>query len=793
MTTTSLTEALNPAQLEAVTYNDGPILVIAGAGAGKTRVLTYKIAYLLQQGVAPWNILALTFTNKAAKEMNERIADLCTDVNLRGLWSGTFHSLFARLLRMESEVGGWPADFTIYDALDSKSLVKAIVKELALDDKTYKPSTVAARISEAKNHLILSEAYAASPQIRERDRHDNIGELHRVYAIYQQRLRQAGAMDFDDLLVNTFYLLRDHDDVRQRYLQRFPYILVDEYQDTNMVQRRILEELTVPTSHICVVGDDAQSIYAFRGADISNILEFEKQYDNVRLVKLECNYRSTQNIVDAANSIIRHNRNQIPKRVYSPAEKGEPIEIFAADSDKAEAQKVVKRIVMHRRNGTEYNEIAVLYRTNAQSRVMEEALQGAGLPYRIYGGMSFYQRKEIKDVLAYLRLIVNPNDEEAFMRVVNYPARGIGQTTTNKLRVAAAANGTSIWNVCLQPAAYGVDLNRGACGKIEKFCGLIEEFRSKAQTETASQIAKGVILRSGINIDLAMDKSAESKARQENVEELVNAIASYEDEKRNEEGQKRVSIAEYLSTVSLLTDADTEDDGRPAVTLMTIHAAKGLEFDTVFVTGLEQELFPNSNALYNKAELEEERRLFYVAVTRAKRHCHLSYARSRYRFGSLQFGDESQFIAEIDEQYVEREQERVRDDFRASAFDDAPFRPFNSPRKSWRQGASEDGPSRYKKQEERPRATPRRVLPPAPPEGFKRAGTKSAQQKDSPRTETSCGDKTFAVGDRVRHYRFGEGVVTATEGVAASAKVRVRFEQAGEKNLLLKFAQLEKL
>lgn len=652
-TPTDFRSELNESQYEAVSYCDGPSLVIAGAGSGKTRVLTYKIAYLVQHGMHPWNILALTFTNKAAREMNMRISQICQNISLSGMWSGTFHSIFARLLRMEHEVINYPQDFTIYDSADSKSLIKAIVKELGLNDKVYKPNIVAGHISEAKNHLLLPVQYAAESTILSRDRSEGVAQIHKIYTIYQQRLRAAGAMDFDDLLLNTYLLFRDHADVRQRYVERFQYILVDEYQDTNMAQYQILSLLTNPQSRICVVGDDAQSIYSFRGADISNILNFQKQYPQARIIKLECNYRSTQNIVNAANSIIRYNEHQIPKKVYSAGPEGEPITVFSAASDKEEARKIVANITrLHARKSVPYNEVAVLYRTNAQSRVVEEALQGSNIPYRIYGGLSFYQRKEIKDVLAYCRLIANPHDEESFRRIINYPARGIGATTIQKVQLAAAAHGVSMWTVANDPEAYDVAINKGAINKLTLFCELIESFRTQLDKVTASDLVRDIIRRSGIGVDLTLVKSAENTARQENVDELLASVQTLEKEARDEEGRTRVSLVEYLSTVSLLSDADTRDDGTPRVTLMTIHAAKGLEFQAVFVTGMEEDLFPSSLAKMSTHEMEEERRLFYVAVTRAKEYCFLSYAATRFRYGSLQFAEPSPFIDEIDEAYV---------------------------------------------------------------------------------------------------------------------------------------------
>lgn len=817
MDISSYSSALNESQLEAVTYCDGPSLVIAGAGSGKTRVLTYKIAYLLQNGLDPWNILALTFTNKAAREMNERIFQICGEMDLRGLWSGTFHSLFARLLRFEHESIDYPADFTIYDTSDSRSLIKGIVKELGLDDnKKYKPNVVSSRISEAKNHLILPAQYSADSSIQRRDHADGLGEIYRIYQFYQQRLKAAFAMDFDDLLLNTFLLLRDNEDIREHYKARFRYILVDEYQDTNMAQHRILSLLTNPDSHICVVGDDAQSIYGFRGADISNILNFQQQYPTTRVIKLECNYRSTKTIVEAANCIISHNRSQIPKKIYSAGEQGDPIQLFVAQTDKEEAQKVSRHILKLKRKDVGYNDIALLYRTNAQSRVFEEAFQSANIPYRIYGGLSFYQRKEIKDVLAYCRLVVNLHDEEAFRRIINYPTRGIGATTLSKLENTAIGEGVSLWDVAVSPEDYNLTLSANVRKKVEGFTTLILSFRDKMKSYTASSLVKEIISRSGIAADICMERSAESIARQENVDELLSSICAYESEQGKEQDTDYVSLAEYLSTVSLLTDADQGEDDQPRVTLMTVHAAKGLEFDAVFITGLEEELFPNANARLFPKEMEEERRLFYVAVTRAKRFCYLSYARSRFRYGTLQLSEPSIFIDEIDPEYIEKEQSysafpssssryggysserRSYSSERSNNFDQF----FGSPSEddfrngSVIQSGSDDrygsGYGSYSSRNDyRNRSyqhEPRRVAPPAPPSGFKRVSSQRSSVT-SAKSPASAAPGNLQIGTRINHERFGMGRIVGMEGTGDSAKIRVEFEQAGVKNLLVKFAK----
>ena len=836
MVNSTFASDLNESQLEAVTYCDGPSLVIAGAGSGKTRVLTYKIAYLLQHGYKPWNILALTFTNKAAREMNTRISTICEEGNTQGLWSGTFHSIFARMLRMEYNVIQYPQNYTIYDSADSKSLIKTIVKELKLDDKIYKPNVVAARISEAKNHLIVPSVYASDSSIRSRDGSESLGEVHRIYSIYQHRLYAAGAMDFDDLLLNTFLMLRDHADVRERYMKRFQYILVDEYQDTNMAQHRILSLLTTPESRICVVGDDAQSIYGFRGADITNILTFQEQYPTARIIKLECNYRSTQNIVEAANCIIRNNVGQIPKKVYSAGDKGEPIHLFSAATDKEEARKVVSHIVgLHRREQIPYSEIAVLYRTNAQSRVIEEALQSNNIPYRIYGGLSFYQRKEIKDVIAYCRLVSNPHDEEAFRRVINYPARGIGATTIQKIQNAAAEHGVSMWDVATNPMQYDLAVNKGALNKIAGFCELICSFRIQSESTTASVLVKDIIRRSGIAVEFTRERSLENTARQENVDELLGSIQSLEKEAFEEEGKKHVALEDFLSTVSLLSDADSKDDGSPRVTLMTVHAAKGLEFQAVFVTGMEEELFPNANAHLYRKEMEEERRLFYVAVTRAKDYCFLSYANTRYRYGSLQFSDPSSFISEIDDSYLLREDDpsttastsasgnfssssysrsaassrqksnNFEDFFGAPSEDDFRASMGKDSRSSNRDGYYNSGTTArgvdyndgYRSQRNyrsREDYVPKRVAPITPPAGFVKTAVRKKTSSPSESNSSSMSHSSIVSGlepgKRVSHNRFGEGKVLAVEGSGDSAKVKVEFDQVGVKNLLVKFAKL---
>ena len=591
-------DELNDSQREAVTYCDGPSLVIAGAGSGKTRVLTYKIAYLMEQGLAPWHILALTFTNKAAREMKERIARLVGAQQAAGLWMGTFHSIFARILRTEAGLIGYDPHFTIYDQDDSRRLIRSLAKEMDLDEKLYKPSAVGGRISSAKNRLMTAADYAADTSLAKRDREDGVPAVADLYARYERRCRQANAMDFDDLLLLTYQLLRDHPDTCQKYKERFQYVLVDEYQDTNFAQHRIVSQLTDPTSRICVVGDDAQSIYGFRGAEIGNILQFNTQYAGARLFKLECNYRSTRHIVEAANSVISHNKGQIQKAVYSNRDAGEKITVMAAMSDKEEGQKVARAIAALHRRGLAYGDVAILYRTNAQSRSFEEALRLLSIPYRIYGGLSFYQRKEVKDVLAYFRLTSNHYDEEALTRVINYPARGIGDTTMRKLAAAAVMADAPLWDVVADPAKFGVAVHSGTAARLASFVGLINHFTQMAGTETAYDLALSIIKESGIHDDIYADRSAENLSRQENLQELADSIKQYEQEAAEDGTGEPVTLSDYLSQVSLLTDADTDRDDTPRVTLMTVHAAKGLEYEAVFVAGMEDELFPNANARF---------------------------------------------------------------------------------------------------------------------------------------------------------------------------------------------------
>ena len=629
-------EELNESQRNAVLYNDGPSLVIAGAGSGKTRVLTYKIAHLLENGYNPWNILALTFTNKAAREMKERIARQVGEQRARYLWMGTFHSVFSRILRAEAQHVGFTSQFTIYDSADSKSLLRSIIKEMGLDEKTYKPGMVQARISNAKNHLVSPSGYAANKEAFTEDQAAKVPALRDIYRRYWERCRQAGAMDFDDLLVYTYILFRDFPEVLARYREQFRYVLVDEYQDTNYAQHSIVLQLTKESQRVCVVGDDAQSIYSFRGADIDNILYFTKIYPNTKVFKLEQNYRSTQTIVCAANSLIAKNERQIRKEVFSEKEKGEAIGVFQAYSDVEEGDIVTNQIAaLRREHDYSYSDFAILYRTNAQSRIFEEALRKRGMPYKIYGGLSFYQRKEIKDVIAYFRLVVNPNDEEAFKRIINYPARGIGDTTVGKIIAAATENNVSLWAVLCEPLTYGLTINKGTHNKLQDFRGLIEEFISTQSEKNAYEIGTEIIRQSGIINDVCQDNLPENLSRKENIEELVNGINDF-CAVRQEEGNPNVSLTDFLSEVSLLTDQDSDKEGDgEKITLMTVHSAKGLEFGNVFVVGMEENLFPSGMAGDSPRAMEEERRLFYVAITRAEEHCFLSFAKTRFRYGKM--------------------------------------------------------------------------------------------------------------------------------------------------------------
>ena len=761
-------DELNDGQRNAVLYNDGPSLVIAGAGSGKTRVLTYKIAYLLEQGYDPWNILALTFTNKAAREMKERIARQVGD-RARYLWMGTFHSIFSRILRIESSSIGFTSNFTIYDSSDSKSLIKSIVKEMQLDDKVYKPGMIQSRISNAKNRLILPDAYAADGNIFRSDMDAKVPATRDIYRRYWERCKQSDAMDFDDLLVYTEILFKDYPSIRDKYVSQFHYVLVDEYQDTNYAQHSIVLQLTHERQRVCVVGDDAQSIYSFRGANIDNILKFTQIYRGAKLFKLEQNYRSTQTIVCAANSLIAKNSEQIHKEVFSQKAKGDPIGVFNAYSDVEEGDIVANKInQLHLREGYAYSDFAVLYRTNAQSRIFEEALRKRTLPYKIYGGLSFYQRKEVKDVIAYFRLSVNPNDEEAFKRVLNYPARGIGDTTLNKILGAANEHNVSLWKVLEAPLEYGLNINKGTHTKLQGFRELIEGFIRLAQEKDAYEVGSAIVRQSGIMNEIYQDRTPENMSRQENIEELVNGMHDF-CATRREEGNEHVMLTDYLSEISLLTDQDTDKEGdTEKITLMTIHSAKGLEFKNVFVVGLEENLFPSQLSMNSYRELEEERRLFYVAITRAEEHCFLSFAKSRFKYGKMEFSSPSRFLKDIDVRYLNVPQEELT--VRRPTENAARFQP--SPRFA----------PRTEVKIERQRVEPVR---PATMPKFTRVSAAS------PRPSVGSTPNGLQVGNIIEHERFGVGEVMKVEGAGDNCKATVKFRNAGEKQLLLKFARFK--
>ncbi|MBQ3874167.1 MAG: UvrD-helicase domain-containing protein [Bacteroidaceae bacterium] len=786
-------DELNQSQREAVLYNEGPSLVIAGAGSGKTRVLTFKIAYLMNLGLDPSRILALTFTNKAAREMKERIAQEVGYNRSKYLWMGTFHSIFSRILRVEADKIGFTRDFTIYDASDSKSLIKSIIKEMGLDDKTYKPSAIAGIISSAKNHLVTPGAYLGDRATVEADERARIPKAGLLYQTYVDRCRKANAMDFDDLLVYTYFLFSKNEDVRRQYADRFEYVMVDEYQDTNVAQHKIVWELTKDKQRVCVVGDDAQSIYSFRGANIENILGFTKQYNCAKVFKLEQNYRSTQTIVNAANSVIAKNSNQIDKNVFSENKIGEPIEVYNTYSDREEGITIVKRLREYYNSGERsYKRFAILYRTNAQSRIFEDELMRNNIPYRIYGGLSFYQRKEIKDVIAYLRMAINPNDEEALKRIINYPARGIGETTIKKVSACAVSNEVSMWNVLSEPVKFGLDVNKGTLTKLQNFQNLIFGFQEAAKQMNASEIGLKIISESGILKDLYAEKNSESQDRLENIEELKNALASFVEE-RQEQGIDEIMLPDFLSEVSLISDLDESDDGGDKVTLMTIHSAKGLEFDTVFVVGMEENLFPSAMSYESPRAIEEERRLFYVAITRAEKNCVLSFARSRFRFGSMEFSSPSRFLRELDPKCIrmmggssfgmEPSSEKTYGGSpfgRSSGYDeDVP---------EWMQKSRID----YSKVSQVANSAKRVVQPRQtdfPPRKLKKVVTPTASVDKT--SVASLGG--LSVGDRIAHERFGEGRVVELLGSADSAKAKVQFVNAGEKTLLLKFAKFKKI
>ena len=761
---------LNDAQRAAVEYIDGPSLVIAGAGSGKTRVLTYKIAYLLSQGMKPWSIMALTFTNKAAREMKERIGKLVGGDLAQHLYMGTFHSIFSRILRAEAEHIGFNNNFTIYDESDSRSLLKAIIKEMGLDDKAYKPAAVHARISMAKNNLVTAEAYDSDPAILEQNKRAKMPAIGKIYVAYVQRCRQANAMDFDDLLMLTFQLFRDHEEIRQKYAGRFDYILVDEYQDTNHVQMSIVMQLCKEKLRVCAVGDDSQSIYSFRGANIDNILNYQKQLPGTQLFKLEQNYRSTQTIVEAANSLIHHNRNQIQKEVFSKNDKGEKILYKPAYSDKEEALIVAKNIQrIKRQDDCGYDQFAILYRTNAQSRSFEEEFRKQGIPYRIYGGLSFYQRKEIKDIIAYFRLVANPDDEEAFKRIINYPARGIGATTVMKIADCAHQNQVSFWEVIGNVEHYGLNVNKGTQTKLEKFRLLISSFIDRSHTLDVYELGDAIIRESRISEDIMSGKNADDLARQENLEEFLSGMQTFVAGRQEEGRMDEAYLTDYLQDVALLTDADSEGEkDEPRVSLMTIHAAKGLEFATVFVVGLEENIFPSPLAAISVRELEEERRLLYVAITRAEKHCILTNAKNRFRYGKMEFDNPSRFINEIDASLIEGGEE-------------APESSFGGGRSSYGGYGSEGGYG-GRMPWDRDRSGYRRDYQNSKP-------VASQFMADPKPAFASSAAGSLCEGCRIEHQRFGIGTVLKIEGTGENTKATVEFQNAGTKQLLLKFAK----
>lgn len=830
---------LNESQRKAVEYIDGPSLVIAGAGSGKTRVLTYKIAYLLQQGVKPWSIMALTFTNKAAREMKERIGKLVGQELAQHLYMGTFHSIFSRILRAEAQHIGFTNNFTIYDESDSRSLIKTIVKEMGLDEKVYKPASVHSRISMAKNNLMSAENYARDKDLYQADQRAKMPRVGDIFITYVQRCQQANAMDFDDLLTLTFKLFQEHEDIRKKYADRFDFLLVDEYQDTNHAQMRIVMQLCKEKERVCAVGDDSQSIYSFRGANIDNILSFQSRFKEARLFKLEQNYRSTQSIVEAANSLIKHNSNQIPKNVYSKNDKGESLIYKPAYSDKEEALIVCREIKrIKRQDDCQYSDFAILYRTNAQSRSFEEEFRKQGIPYRIYGGLSFFQRKEIKDVIAYFRLVANPDDEEAFKRIINYPARGIGNTTVAKIAACALDNHVSFWQVISSPEHYGLGVNKGTLAKLESFRLMISGFVEKSASMNAFDLGDTIIKESGISADIykSGSRDPEDLARQENLEELLGGMQSFVEECREEGREQEAYLTDYLQGVALLTDLDSKgDDDEPRVSLMTVHASKGLEFPTVFVVGLEENIFPSA-IVSTLRELEEERRLLYVAITRAEKHCVLTSAKNRFRYGKMEFGNPSRFIKEIDSAFIQEDSEMPHDDngfgssgygrggygngsyggrmpwdnhsissqfkpdrkdysdgeddfrtngrggYRTSGRDDFRSSGRDDFRTSGRSGSGLD--SRFKSV--RGLEAARRIMG----SSSSSLGSSSSSSGSAFGSSTSsAGSGRLVEGAKIEHQRFGVGTVLKLEGSGENAKATVQFVNSGTKQLLLKFAK----
>ena len=846
---------LNESQRKAVEYIDGPSLVIAGAGSGKTRVLTYKIAYLLQQGVKPWNIMALTFTNKAAREMKERIGKLVGQDLAQHLYMGTFHSIFSRILRAEAQHIGFTNNFTIYDESDSRSLIKTIVKEMGLDEKVYKPASVHSRISMAKNNLMSAENYARDKDLYQADQRAKMPRVGDIFITYVQRCQQANAMDFDDLLTLTFKLFQEHEDIRKKYADRFDFLLVDEYQDTNHAQMRIVMQLCKEKERVCAVGDDSQSIYSFRGANIDNILSFQSRFKEAKLFKLEQNYRSTQSIVEAANSLIKHNSNQIPKHVYSKNDKGESLIYKPAYSDKEEALIVCREIKrIKRQDDCQYSDFAILYRTNAQSRSFEEEFRKQGIPYRIYGGLSFFQRKEIKDVIAYFRLVANPDDEEAFKRIINYPARGIGNTTVAKIATCALDNHVSFWQVISSPEHYGLGVNKGTLAKLESFRLMISGFVEKSASMNAFDLGDTIVKESGISADIykSGSRDPEDLARQENLEELMGGMQSFVEECREEGREQEAYLTDYLQGVALLTDLDSKgDDDEPRVSLMTVHASKGLEFPTVFVVGLEENIFPSA-IVSTLRELEEERRLLYVAITRAEKHCVLTSAKNRFRYGKMEFGNPSRFIKEIDSAFIQEDSEMPHDDngFGSSGYGRGGYgnggyggrmpwdnhsisSQFKPDRKDYSDGEDDfrtNGRGGYRtsgrddfrtSSRDDFRSSGRDDFRSSSRDDFRTSGRsgsgldsrfKSVRGLEAARrimdssssslgssssssgsafgsSTSSAGSGRLVEGAKIEHQRFGVGTVLKLEGSGENAKATVQFVNSGTKQLLLKFAK----
>ena len=831
---------LNESQRKAVEYIDGPSLVIAGAGSGKTRVLTYKIAYLLQQGVKPWSIMALTFTNKAAREMKERIGKLVGQELAQHLYMGTFHSIFSRILRAEAQHIGFTNNFTIYDESDSRSLIKTIVKEMGLDEKVYKPASVHSRISMAKNNLMSAENYARDKELYQADQRAKMPRVGDIFITYVQRCQQANAMDFDDLLTLTFKLFQEHEDIRKKYADRFDFLLVDEYQDTNHAQMRIVMQLCKEKERVCAVGDDSQSIYSFRGANIDNILSFQSRFKEARLFKLEQNYRSTQSIVEAANSLIKHNSNQIPKNVYSKNDKGESLIYKPAYSDKEEALIVCREIKrIKRQDDCQYSDFAILYRTNAQSRSFEEEFRKQGIPYRIYGGLSFFQRKEIKDVIAYFRLVANPDDEEAFKRIINYPSRGIGNTTVAKIAACALDNHVSFWQVISSPEHYGLGVNKGTLAKLESFRLMISGFVEKSASMNAFDLGDTIVKESGISADIykSGSRDPEDLARQENLEELLGGMQSFVEECREEGREQEAYLTDYLQGVALLTDLDSKgDDDEPRVSLMTVHASKGLEFPTVFVVGLEENIFPSA-IVSTLRELEEERRLLYVAITRAEKHCVLTSAKNRFRYGKMEFGNPSRFIKEIDSAFIQEDSEMPHDDngFGSSGYGRGGYgnggyggrmpwdnhsisSQFKPDRKDYSDGEDDfrtNGRGGYRTSgRDDFRSSGRDDFRSSSRDDFRTSGRSGSgldsrfksvrgleaarriMDSSSSSSGLAFGSSTSSAGSgrlveraKIEHQRFGVGTVLKLEGSGENAKATVQFVNSGTKQLLLKFAK----